>query len=111
MIALKVRPRICIVICEIGWTIFTYISPTYAFRPSTPGTDTIDPWQIRTSRRNDFPADVCFPLHDRIFRISIFADHYLPAWMLVYENGTGQTSGYLAHYRVLWPGHFWYDPR
>lgn len=23
MIALKIRPRICIVICEIGWTIFT----------------------------------------------------------------------------------------
>ncbi|KAF2171780.1 hypothetical protein M409DRAFT_18013 [Zasmidium cellare ATCC 36951] len=39
IIALKVRPRICIVICELGWTVFTFAqagatssSQMYAFR-------------------------------------------------------------------------------
>ena len=39
MIALKIRPRICIVVCEIGWTIFTFAqagatssNQMYAFR-------------------------------------------------------------------------------
>lgn len=28
LIALKIQPRVCIMICEIGWTIFTWVSLT-----------------------------------------------------------------------------------
>ena len=28
LIALKIQPRVCIMICEIGWTIFTWVSRT-----------------------------------------------------------------------------------
>lgn len=103
ILALKIRPRICIVVCELGWTAFTYVHAfeRWCLRNYLLSIET----QVRPSCGSNSYSNVRFPIHDRPFRIGLLSDHHFPPWMLVYQDRVGKTCCDLAHYRLFWAGH------